>query len=889
MEKKRKLPARASARVEHIAKKRTVTPPDRRSVTPLSTTATATAPAAPTATSDPPPSLPKSIHPAKPLPTVEEPQPEDLSIKSYQNIQESGVLAESLQRSRQRWIAEGIFQKYWAKPIKKKGVFIEEPDNPPKDSMHKLGPVTITVEPHVFEATMWAVKDPKPAGATASSSTPTTQATFRPIMQYGPPNGIMPPPPPTPKTEPSTPAPPSSTEPRPTPAPQSPAQPPPMSQSVPMNPQAPTASDLPETAGPSPDPPESESARPPSSAAAAAAGAAAAAEAAAPPVVSPAPAPASTYAPVSIRSSATTPGPVLAPAPAPPPAPAPAHPPNMTSPSPVPTGLAGPRPTTPSNAISAAPHPGSVSGPSNITAPNSRPSSATPTPGLGTTRSGGTPKPPGTDPIIMTLAERASEDRHLRDLMKRVAAGEAKPDELTTFQRIIDQITVEYKKKGGQQGPSADRLLVDGRTVKYFADEVRAILDIVLATNPGQKSGELLPPPRSDPLVVALVKNALDDARIRSMVRRIADNQPGFTDATDLKSLLDKLHKSLQSAPPPPQQQPPPPQQQPPPPQQQPPPHQQQPPPHQQQPPHPQPAPTNAAVNGVASGQTPKPKPKPAAAPTPCPSQPASQPPPQQALRSKGPPPAPKPDVSAIAFEFAGGNGDRYLFPKFSILEYLPGGQQVLASFLIVRKGSRLEYGGDAKLDYYQPVTIRLFAPNGRHLEHLHRVVAPQDEVRRYMDDVMDHMTRAEYVLLAMRLPRNDPDGDGEQTARNSREVTVVNGGATGTPDDAAESNLPREPSGPAPPTRPPVSWKGAARDFMAAFPTKEAYDEFAASRRRRGGADGPLDSAGASFRKACEYLGIPLARVGDDDEVEYEALVSKLAAKQREAGRLPC
>jgi hypothetical protein len=82
----------------------------------------------------------------------------------------------------------------------------------------------------------------------------------------------------------------------------------------------------------------------------------------------------------------------------------------------------------------------------------------------------------------------------------------------------------------------------------------------------------------------------------------------------------------------------------------------------------------------------------------------------------------------------------------------------VVASFLIVRKGSTSEYGGDPTVDYYQPVTIRLQTSSGRHLENLARVVAPQDEVRRYMDDVMDNMTRAEYVLLAMRLPREDFD-----------------------------------------------------------------------------------------------------------------------------------
>ncbi|KAI6084593.1 hypothetical protein F4821DRAFT_261823 [Hypoxylon rubiginosum] len=82
--------------------------------------------------------------------------------RDFQSIQESGVLAESLQRSRQKWINEGVFEKYWTKPTKRKGVVKEDPNNPPKGSMAKIGQVTITVEPHVFEVTMYAVKDPKP-------------------------------------------------------------------------------------------------------------------------------------------------------------------------------------------------------------------------------------------------------------------------------------------------------------------------------------------------------------------------------------------------------------------------------------------------------------------------------------------------------------------------------------------------------------------------------------------------------------------------------------------------------------------------------------------------------------------------------------------------------
>lgn len=80
MERKRKLPARG-ARAEPASKKRAPsgTPDEpRQTSTPIPTV--------------PPPvqeeSLPKSIAPGKPLPTLEEPQPENLSSKEFQTVSE---------------------------------------------------------------------------------------------------------------------------------------------------------------------------------------------------------------------------------------------------------------------------------------------------------------------------------------------------------------------------------------------------------------------------------------------------------------------------------------------------------------------------------------------------------------------------------------------------------------------------------------------------------------------------------------------------------------------------------------------------------------------------------------------------------------------------------
>ncbi|KAJ2973134.1 hypothetical protein NUW58_g9016 [Xylaria curta] len=321
--------------------------------------------------------------------------------------------------------------------------------------------------------------------------------------------------------------------------------------------------------------------------------------------------------------------------------------------------------------------------------------------------------------------------------MKRVAVGEAASHELAHFQRIIDQITQDYKKKGGQQGPSPDRLVVDGRTVKYFADEVRAILDIILASNPNQRSSDLRPPPGSDPLVILLVKETLDRPTAKDLVQRVAGGKTQFSDAVEMKALLDRLHSMIKSD-----------------------------------------AKANQAAATSNSQVTTQTNPvqakgEDASKKSPVPSSlpPQNAPASQQALRSKGPPPPTKPDVVAVALEFAGGTGDRYLFPKYSILEFSADGTEVVASFLIIRKGSKLEYGGDRTLDYYQPITLRLHSHAPKVLENLARVVAPEDEVRRYMDDVMENMTRAEYVLLAMRLPRSereDPTDERLDTPRAS-------------------------------------------------------------------------------------------------------------------------
>lgn len=58
--------------------------------------------------------------------------------------------------------------------------------------------------------------------------------------------------------------------------------------------------------------------------------------------------------------------------------------------------------------------------------------------------------------------------------------------------------------------------------------------------------------------------------------------------------------------------------------------------------------------------------------------------------------------------------------------------------------------------EYWQPVTFRIHASNPRILEPLTRVVKPAEEVRKYMNEIIDRAERAPDGFPAFRLPRED-------------------------------------------------------------------------------------------------------------------------------------
>jgi hypothetical protein len=100
--------------------------------------------------------------------------------------------------------------------------------------------------------------------------------------------------------------------------------------------------------------------------------------------------------------------------------------------------------------------------------------------------------------------------------------------------------------------------------------------------------------------------------------------------------------------------------------------------------------------------------------------------------------------------------------------------------------------------EYYQPVTFRIYSNNPKNLEPLARVVKPQEEVRKYMNEIMDRAERAPDGFLAYQLPRDQPieDNEAESDKKGSTPVpgSLVNGrsklsrGRTAGEDSDAEN-----------------------------------------------------------------------------------------------------
>ncbi|KAF2453887.1 hypothetical protein BDY21DRAFT_366612 [Lineolata rhizophorae] len=385
--------------------------------------------------------LPDKVVEGRPLPTVDEPQQlttTELLGGQYQSVANSGVLAASLQRSRSKWAAEGVFERYWTKSNKRKsqGSSVDgtatAADSNKRTYSRRVGTCKLIIEPHMFDCNIWIEPEPPSSTSHAHANHAHHQAPNggqimhpdgRPQMQYGPPNGAIVTPPPI-YSNPKQARPQYAGGPLPQYRPYPQPSPTPQQQCVQQQPQR--ASPYPPTPSPQPTTHQQQQQqqqhqhqqqRQPSN----------------PP-----------------NEPATQPAGSSAPSPAP----------STTSATPNPPS----KPNAHSAALSA-PNTSTSNPPQSSNNPNPPPKSSTPTPGGAAPSSApaSTPKPsaptpsssaakPPADPVIQMLADRASQDPQLKAVMKIVATGNATQEQLEFFQRHINEFTrvIEERKARGE-------------------------------------------------------------------------------------------------------------------------------------------------------------------------------------------------------------------------------------------------------------------------------------------------------------------------------------------------------------------------------------------------------------------------------------------------------
>ncbi|KAF2486746.1 hypothetical protein BDY17DRAFT_292031 [Neohortaea acidophila] len=106
--------------------------------------------------------LPARVRGSRPLPSLKEQQAVSLSNNDYQTIAASAVLQTSLDRSRLKWIHDGVLERYWVKPESGKNAKPTPPNNPELKWQKHKGPCRIRVEPHIFEAEIYVEEKAKP-------------------------------------------------------------------------------------------------------------------------------------------------------------------------------------------------------------------------------------------------------------------------------------------------------------------------------------------------------------------------------------------------------------------------------------------------------------------------------------------------------------------------------------------------------------------------------------------------------------------------------------------------------------------------------------------------------------------------------------------------------
>ncbi|KAF8477325.1 hypothetical protein BDZ91DRAFT_844004 [Kalaharituber pfeilii] len=629
--------------------------------------------------------VPTSFDYNRPLPTLPELQGSDLPAELYQSIAESGLMEESLRRSREKWLSEEdpIFAKYWTKPLKKR-VF-DEKKNPPKETMVKIGECELIIQPHVFEVRLYGtapvheLHTPSQYPQQLNQIPPVEQAHVQPSVpsqslppQSLPPQSLQPinvsvslPHAANPQTQrpatatyPQLPLPTSQRPaymipggPLPHPSLHRPGAPSPythqQSASTQLTTPQPNASQLPPQQALQQTQVMSNVV--PSSA--------------------------------NASSSSQPPGAQV--------------PPTPIAANQSPQGQSFPiqgAPTGPVSSTSAAslnvPPPVSSQLPTSNQLPSS--SQIKPAASVSAPAPTGPPQPPNRpDPVIQLLATKAATDPDLKALMRIVAGGNASQEELKIFQQHIDELT-----------PAANAI-----KAKQAEEDQQALLRWQQQQQQQQQQLQ----------------------QHQQLLQQQRQQQQYIQQPQQFQ--VNQQHKLQQP---------------------------------QTYPNHSQSVPSLSAAGAQPVLQAPytnqyytytqrmdtqyhsvKHRP------------------------SHQAPAAPKiVHYSDIVFEFVHSNhGDRFLFPKNSILEYRDNGCTVLASFLILKNVKQTD---SSETEFYEPMTVYLKSQNPKVLEHFQRTVADPEVVRSYMKDIMAKRQRAVKSWPVYRLKRVQRSGDSADSGNES-------------------------------------------------------------------------------------------------------------------------
>ncbi|KAF3004022.1 hypothetical protein E8E13_000067 [Curvularia kusanoi] len=311
--------------------------------------------------------------------------------------------------------------------------------------------------------------------------------------------------------------------------------------------------------------------------------------------------------------------------------------------------------------------------------PQSRPPPPKPTQHAPPQTAPGPASSPAPDPVIHMLAARAGTDPELKAVMKIVAAGQAGKEQLEFFQRHINELTeiLEKQKKAKPPMPFPPAPAAAPSPVPPKQQAPSPALPKQAPSPALPKQNPVPAPPKEQaPSPAAAKGQAPSPAPTTQQAPSPAPPKQKLAASTPAKQ---PSVPAASPAPVQPKQQPPTPT--PPPPRPAPPMQQQ-----QQAPPASIPKPFNPAPPPIQQQRPPPPQ----ARPPPPNTYPVvknyNQPPYyQQPPPHCAPQQPPRITYRPLTFEFVEGNGDRFYFPSYSFMEWLPNGTGAKFSFLVTK------------------------------------------------------------------------------------------------------------------------------------------------------------------------------------------------------------